>query len=92
MAAIRRLNPVVFAAAAADIPPAACGAFFRFFLAPLEECGGAFVSEKHANFIVNSGFATAENVTALIDEIKARVFAVFGVELKEEIIYLGDFN
>ena len=56
------------------------------------ECGGAFVSEKHANFIVNSGFATAENVTALIDEIKARVVAVFGVELKEEIIYLGDFN
>ena len=56
------------------------------------ECGGAFVSKLHANFIINSGFATAENVTALIDEIKARVFAVFGVQLKEEIIYLGEFD
>ena len=56
------------------------------------ECGGAFVSPIHANFIINSGFATAENVTTLIDEIKARVYAVFGVALKEEIIYLGEFD
>lgn len=56
------------------------------------ECGGAFVSPQHANFIINSGYATAENVTALIDEIKARVFAVFGVALKEEIIYVGEFD
>lgn len=56
------------------------------------ECGGAFVSPVHANFIINSGFATAENVAALIDEIKARVLAVYGVNLKEEIIYLGEFE
>lgn len=54
--------------------------------------GGAFVSQKHANFIINSGSATAQDVTVLIDEIKARVYAVFGVKLQEEIIYVGEFE
>lgn len=54
--------------------------------------GGAFVSQKHANFIINSGSANSQDVTVLIDEIKARVYAVFGVRLQEEIIYIGEFE
>ncbi len=53
--------------------------------------GGAAVSEKHANFIINTGSATAQNVAALIDCIKAEIMVRFGVELKEEIEYVGDF-
>lgn len=53
--------------------------------------GGAFVSEKHANFIINDGFATACDVRCLIDVIKATTYRKCGVRLKEEIVYLGDF-
>ncbi|MDR0890185.1 MAG: UDP-N-acetylmuramate dehydrogenase [Oscillospiraceae bacterium] len=47
--------------------------------------GGAAVSEKHAGFIVNLGGASACDVLELIELIKARVFAAFGVELEPEI-------
>jgi UDP-N-acetylmuramate dehydrogenase len=47
--------------------------------------GGARVSEKHAGFIVNGGGATADDYLKLIDCIKQRVYAVFGIELKEEV-------
>lgn len=53
--------------------------------------GGAMVSEKHANFIVNSGAATAEEVKLLIDKIKREVFEKTGVSLKEEVELWG-FN
>lgn len=58
----------------------------------LEECGvkgrragGAEVSQVHANVIVNTGGATAEDVLRLMDEMKAAVKARFGVELQPEI-------
>lgn len=47
--------------------------------------GGARVSPKHAGFIVNAGGATADDYLALVDYIKSRVYAVFGIELEEEI-------
>lgn len=47
--------------------------------------GGARVSEKHAGFIVNVGGATADDYLKLIDCIKQRVYAVFGIELEEEV-------
>jgi UDP-N-acetylmuramate dehydrogenase len=54
-------------------------------------CGGARVSRTHGNFIVNEGSATACDIRLLIvrcrDEVKAR----FGVDLREEIVYLGEF-
>ena len=50
--------------------------------------GGAVISEKHANFILNEGGATAADVRALINLIKNAVFAKYGVELEEEIRYL----
>ena len=49
-------------------------------------CGGALVSEKHANFIVNKGGATAADVEALIVLIKRKVRESTGVLLEEEVI------
>lgn len=47
--------------------------------------GGAFVSEKHANFIEGRGGATSSNVLELIEVIRKRVQERFGVELELEI-------
>jgi UDP-N-acetylmuramate dehydrogenase len=51
--------------------------------------GGASVSTTHANFIVNDGEATARDIRALIDRCKLAVWTQFGVQLREEIVYLG---
>jgi len=53
--------------------------------------GDAMVFAKHANILVNMGHATAKDVLVLAEVMKARVRARFGVELREEIVYLGDF-
>ncbi|MFH1223645.1 MAG: hypothetical protein V1647_04815, partial [Pseudomonadota bacterium] len=47
--------------------------------------GGAKVSEKHTNFIINAGGATASDVIALINEIKTRVKKHSGILLEEEL-------
>lgn len=47
--------------------------------------GGACVSEKHANFIVNKGGATASDVLALAEEVRARVRDRFDTELEPEV-------
>lgn len=54
--------------------------------------GGARVSPVHANFIVNEGGATAQDIRRLIAHCKAVVAAMFGVTLREEIVYLGEFD
>ena len=46
--------------------------------------GGAKVSEKHANFIINTGTATGEEIKELIGEIKKKVKEKHGIELKVE--------
>lgn len=51
--------------------------------------GGAMISEKHPNFIVNVENATAEDVKALIGIAKSAVKEKYGLLLEEEIIYLG---
>lgn len=51
--------------------------------------GGACVYEKHANFIVNYGRATAADVKALALKMKNAVLKMFGIELHEEVIYVG---
>ncbi|MCX7670073.1 MAG: hypothetical protein N2439_08375, partial [Anaerolineae bacterium] len=53
--------------------------------------GGAQISPRHANFIVNVAQATAADVVALIDLCRQRVFETFGVELMPEIQFLGDW-
>jgi len=78
-----------------DFPSA--GSVFKnpegFFAAKIiEDCGlkgrsagGAQISEKHANFIVNRGNAKADDVLALIAQIKAAAKEKFAVVMKEEI-------
>ena len=53
--------------------------------------GGACVSTVHANFIVNQGGATAADVRALIEICRREVFARFGVQLRDEVVCLGEF-
>lgn len=53
--------------------------------------GGAVVSEKHANFILNEN-ATADEVYKLIQLVKERVYIKYGVKLEEEVVYIGEFN
>ena len=48
--------------------------------------GGAVISERHANFIVNRHAATAADIFKLVDLIRERVLKSFGVELEEEVI------
>ncbi len=52
--------------------------------------GDALVSLKHGNFIVNAGRATAAEVEALIDRIKARVWQDKGIALEEEVRIMGE--
>jgi len=54
--------------------------------------GGARVSPTHGNFIVNDGGATATDIRRLIERCRRDVLARFGVDLREEIVYLGDWD
>ena len=55
-------------------------------------CGGAGVAERHANFIVNRGNATAADVRAVAETVKQRVFDRFGLRLEEEVLYVGEWK
>ena len=66
--------------------------------AVIEKCGlkgysigGAQVSVKHANFIVNTGTATASDVESLIRHIQKTVQQETGIQLQTEVVYLGDW-
>jgi UDP-N-acetylenolpyruvoylglucosamine reductase len=52
--------------------------------------GGALVSDIHANFIVNSGSATAQDFLALISLIQQRARTERGIELETELVIVGD--
>lgn len=54
--------------------------------------GGAKFSENHANFIINTGSATAADIKALIDLTKQKIKDKYGFEPEEEVRYLGEFN
>jgi UDP-N-acetylmuramate dehydrogenase len=54
--------------------------------------GGAVVSEKHANFIVNDQAGTAADVRRLAEQVRARVAAERGVELAFEVVFAGDWS
>lgn len=54
--------------------------------------GAARVSPAHGNFIVNEGGATAGDIRRLIDRCRDEVRARFDVELREEIVYVGEFE
>jgi UDP-N-acetylmuramate dehydrogenase len=54
--------------------------------------GGAVVSEKHANFIVNDQKGTATDVRRLAERVQAEILARDGVELAFEIEFVGDWS
>jgi UDP-N-acetylmuramate dehydrogenase len=54
------------------------------------QIGGAQVSEKHANFMINTGDATSADIEALGEEVRARVKAKSGIELHWEIQRVGN--
>lgn len=80
-----------------------CGSVFRnpvgdYAARLIETCdlknmrlGGAVVSAKHANFIINDGTATATDIEVLIKYVVTAVKQRCGVELKPEVKILGDF-
>ncbi len=51
--------------------------------------GGAMVSREHANFIVNTGSATARDILDLKEKIQASVYKKFGITLEPEVHILG---
>ncbi|MBN1523313.1 MAG: UDP-N-acetylmuramate dehydrogenase [Spirochaetales bacterium] len=53
--------------------------------------GGAQISPKHANIIINTGKATADDVLSLIAFVKAKVKKTCGFCLEEEVIPVGEF-
>ncbi len=54
------------------------------------QVGGAQVSAKHCGFVINVGGATAADVRTLIEDVKAKVFEKFQVELEPEVIFFGE--
>ncbi len=53
--------------------------------------GGAQVSGKHCGFVINKGNATAQDVLALIEDVKQKVYEKFQVELEPEVKMMGEF-
>jgi UDP-N-acetylmuramate dehydrogenase len=56
------------------------------------EVGGATVSPKHANFVVNDRKGTAADVRRLVDEVRATIRDTAGIDLVPEIVFLGDWD
>jgi len=94
-----------FAARRRDRQPLEYPSAGSFFMRPsghyvgpmIEECGlkglrvgGAEVSEKHANFIINTGGATAADVLALAELVRRAVHERYGVDLHPEVRILGE--
>jgi len=83
---------------------ASCGSVFRNpesdYAARLIETSGlkgqvlgkAIVSDKHANFIINSGDASAGDIESLIFMIQEKVKLEHGVELVPEVRIVGEHN
>ena len=81
-----------------------CGSVFRnpegdFAGRLIEACGlkdycigGACISDKHANFIVNTGDATANDIYRLIHEAAVKVKQQFDVDLVPEVKFIGEFE
>lgn len=54
--------------------------------------GGAYVSHKHANFIINDGTATANDVHALVQAVEEAVRSRLHVELEREVEFIGSWG
>jgi UDP-N-acetylmuramate dehydrogenase len=54
--------------------------------------GGAQISARHGNFVVNAGSASASDIRSLTERVKRRVQQEFGVLLEEEVLFTGDWS
>jgi len=54
--------------------------------------GGACISSKHGNFLINTGKATAGEIRTLAEHLQSRVYDRFGIRLEEEVRYVGDWS
>ena len=54
--------------------------------------GGASVSEKHANFLINDRKGTADDVRRLGERVRTEVASRFGVELEPEVVFVGEWG
>lgn len=54
-----------------------------------KKIGGAMISEKHPNYLINTGHASAEDIVTLASLVKTRVRDELGVRLQEEVQYVG---
>ena len=54
-----------------------------------KKIGGAQISEKHANFIINTGGASASDILGLMEFVKETVFKTFNIELEPEVKIVG---
>jgi len=85
-----------------DLP--SCGSVFKrphgnYAGTLIESCGlkgfkigGAMVSEKHANFIVNTGDAKAEDVRGVIRHVQKTVYERTSIQLEPEVMFVGQFD
>jgi UDP-N-acetylmuramate dehydrogenase len=71
--------------------PASAGALIDRAGLKGHRSGGASISTVHANFVVSDGTATARDIWRLAEAARAAVRAQFGVELRNEVVYLGKF-
>ena len=53
-------------------------------------CGGAQMSPKHSNFLINTGDATADDLESLGEEVRKKVYASSGIRLEWEIKRIGE--
>jgi UDP-N-acetylmuramate dehydrogenase len=74
----------------ADIPASAGALIDRAGLKG-HRIGGAMISPVHANFVVNDANATARDIWKLAQEARDAVRREFGVELRNEVVFLGNF-
>ena len=54
-----------------------------------KKIGGALISPRHANFIVNSGGASADDILTLMDAVRSAVLKMFNIELEPEVKIVG---
>jgi UDP-N-acetylmuramate dehydrogenase len=54
--------------------------------------GGARISPKHANIVINTGGASAAETRELIETVKTKVFRAYGFSLEEEVRYVGEWD
>ena len=72
-----------------DTEPTPCPANWAPVCAEGMTYGNASVSKKHANFIVNTSYATSEDISQLINLIQQKVIQKYGIMLHPEVRMIG---